>query len=176
MGASESKTQDTAQLSEVEKNLIRSSWEQALKNKKVFGVNVFIKLFIQNPSSQDLFEQLRGIPLEDLKTHRKMKAHALRVMASLNTLVEQIDEEEILSEMFNNVARTHVIHKVEKAHYDLLGQVLMEVFSEELGAKFDSATKGAWLKAYVIMENIILDKYAEIDKLATERSESSLKG
>lgn len=175
MGATETKqASDPNQLSDREKELIRSSWEQVKKNKKVFAVKIFLKLFTQHPSAQDIFEQLRGIPLEELKTHRKMKAHALRVFASLNTLVEQIDEEDVLVEMFSNVARTHHKYEVGKAHYDLLGGVLIELFGEELGAEFTSDTQGAWLKAYGVMETIILNQCSELDKIAAESKEGPL--
>lgn len=77
------------------------------------------RLFTQDPSAQDLFDQLRDIPLEELAANRKMKAHALRVAASLNSLVEGLDDIEVLIEMLNNVARTHFSHKVTKHHYDV---------------------------------------------------------
>lgn len=167
-GADQTAVDETTGLSVYEKNLIRSSWEQAIKNKKKFGVDVFIRLFKHHPHSQDLFEQLRDIPIEELHENRKMKAHALRVMASLNSLVENLDDIEVLLEMLQNVGRTHIRHHVDKHYYDGLGTALMEAFEEELKDKFSQKTKDAWLKAYGVMTKVIVDEYDEAQTNANE--------
>ncbi|XP_071814745.1 uncharacterized protein [Apostichopus japonicus] len=167
-GTDQNDIDETTGLSVYEKNLVRSSWEQAMKNKKKFSVDIFMRLFTQDPPSQDLFDQLRGIPLDELAANRKMKAHAFRVAASLNTLVEGLDDIEVLIEMLNNVARTHFSHQVTKQHYDLLGKVLMEAFEDELKDKFNQRTKDAWLKAYGVMEKVMLGEYIELAKTANK--------
>lgn len=58
--------------------------------------------------------------------------------------------------------------------FQLLGGVLIELFGEELGAEFTSDTQGAWLKAYGVMETIILNQCAELDKIAAESKEGPL--
>ncbi|KAJ8036838.1 Globin C, coelomic [Holothuria leucospilota] len=168
MGAAETKNEknqtavdETNGLSVEEKNLIRSSWEQIMKNKRKVGVDVFVRLFTNYPKSKELFEQLRDIPTEDLRNHKKMKAHALRVMASLNSVVESLDDLEILGEMLQNVGRTHVLHHVEKHYYDSLAVVLLEAFEDELKDKFNQKTRNAWTKAYGAMEKVIVEAYGD---------------
>lgn len=157
-------------LTAAEEDIIRETWKKAMKNKTVFAVDIFMNLFEKSPAAHQLFEHLKDIPMDKLRAHKRMKAHSLRVVGALDALVGQMgqegeDEEEVLIEMFKNVARTHYNRRVVKAHYDLLGEVVIQTFKDEkhLGAEFSEKETTAWLKAYTAMENAILATYKEME-------------
>lgn len=155
---------ETTGLTKQQKALIKKSWTYVLEDKLRIGVIIFIKLFKAFPASQQLFEKLKDYTdFEELARNKKMKAHATRVMAALTSLVENIDQPDILDELLRNTSVTHYRMRMPPHYFEDLGGVIIEALVENLGDKFTPKTKEAWLIYYGYMCRIMLEEMEELE-------------
>ncbi|XP_071491972.1 globin C, coelomic-like [Diadema antillarum] len=151
-------------LTKQQKNLIQKSWNLVLEDKLNVGIALFINLFKAYPSSQDMFEKLRDITdFNELARNKKMKAHALRVMAAFNSMVENIDQPDILDELLRNTANTHYKLRMPAHYFEDLGGVLLDTLGNHFGDKFTPKMREAWTTFYTYMTRILLEEMEEMD-------------
>ncbi|XP_054763460.2 cytoglobin-1-like isoform X1 [Lytechinus pictus] len=150
---------ETTGLTRQQKTLIKKSWSYVQEDKLRIGVLIFIKLFKAFPSSQQMFDKLKDFTdMEELARNKKMKAHATRVMAAFTSIVEYIDQPDILDELLRNTSITHYKLRMPPHYFEDLGGVIIEALSESLGDKFTQKTKEAWLIYYSYMCKVMLEE------------------
>uniref|UniRef100_A0A3B1K683 superoxide dismutase n=2 Tax=Astyanax mexicanus TaxID=7994 RepID=A0A3B1K683_ASTMX len=108
-----------------EQAIIQNTWTKVYQNKDAAGVAVLMRLFTSFPSSKQFFSQFRDTEdPEELKSSVQLKKHALRVMSALNTLVENVNDEEKTAAVLKVVAKSHAIkHSVEPRYFKVSGRV-----------------------------------------------------
>ncbi|CAG0907155.1 unnamed protein product, partial [Darwinula stevensoni] len=85
-------------------------------------------LFQTYPAYQDLFAAIRGIKPEDLKTSKKVAAHGLVFMSSIETLVENLEDKETLEELLRKIAVRHNTFGLLVPDYKKVTGLFLEYF------------------------------------------------
>jgi hemoglobin-like flavoprotein len=125
-------------------NLLRSSFE-AIAARKVDVAGIFYdRLFEVAPSVRPLFKS-------DMEEQRK------KLIASLSTIVQYVDNGEKLTSYVSSMGQRHVGYGAKPEHYDVVGQVLLWTFEKVLGPDFTPEVRAAWTGAYTAVAGIMID-------------------
>ncbi|XP_072043424.1 globin-1-like [Amphiura filiformis] len=167
---------EDSRFTEQQKDLLRNTWK-GVWNKDVklkFSVSLFKNLFTAHPELQQLFRGMKEIEeLETLIKSPKLKAHALRVVSSVNNLIENLDSPEVFVEMLKNLARSHKGNNVSKLNFEQLGPILIMTMREFLGDELSPKATDAWVAAYTF---IVESVWGEYQLMVQESEELSLNG
>jgi len=130
-------------LSDKERDLIRASWAVIRKDMKGYSVRFFREFFAEYPSYQKKFEAFADLPLDEVYTHPKFKAHALTVTYVLSSVVAALDDPDTQEAMLQKAVRNHVPRGITLEDYKKLGGTIAKV----LATFSDEETMAAWGKA-----------------------------
>lgn len=79
----------------------------------------FFRLFKKYPEAQSLFRTMKDLNLEQLEKSPKLTAHAFRVLAAIQNLIENLEDPEVFVEMLKNIARSHGDTGVTKKNFEV---------------------------------------------------------
>ena len=107
------------------------------------------RLFTAQPSYQSYFS-FRNVPdLETLRGDKRLKAHARNVMYTIGMVVDNLEDPEVLQEMVDKIARSHLRRKLTIEQFNVLKEVLVGLLVDSLGAGvMTPETLTAWSKTY----------------------------
>lgn len=79
----------------------------------------FCRLFVNFPSSKQLFKDFKHIEEpEEMQRSVQLRKHANRVMTTINTLVENLDNSDAMASALRSVGRAHALrHKVDPKYF-----------------------------------------------------------
>lgn len=79
----------------------------------------FCRLFVSFPSSKQLFKDFKDIEEpEEMQRSIQLRKHAHRVMTTINTLVENLDDADAMASALKSVGRAHALrHKVDPKYF-----------------------------------------------------------
>ncbi|ROT84928.1 hemoglobin [Penaeus vannamei] len=83
------------------------TWDMVRPDMKVHGINFFLTLFRAEPELQTRFKGFADKTEEELKTNKRLAAHASTVMLAITGLVDNLDDVTCLVEMLNATALNH---------------------------------------------------------------------
>ncbi|XP_077989971.1 neuroglobin-like [Glandiceps talaboti] len=140
-----------------EKEAMRASWNVIYANKLENGVAFFRRLFTEEPEARQLFKNLGGFEdLEALLKGARLKAHAARVMASLNSLIDHLDDGDVLIQLLIDIGISHAKHNVPKKYFEALGAIVVWLVETKSGDAYSEFAKDSWIKAWGVMKPIIV--------------------
>ncbi|XP_077989972.1 cytoglobin-1-like [Glandiceps talaboti] len=140
-----------------EKEAMRASWKVIYANKSENGVAFFRRLFTEVPEARSLFKNLTGLDdLDDLVKSARLKAHAARVMASFNSLVDYLDDADILIQLLIDIGISHAKHNVPEKYFVALGAIVVWLVETKSGEAYSEYVKASWIKAWGVMEPIMI--------------------
>lgn len=73
-------------------------------------------MFKKHPDYQNFFP-FKGVPLDELRDDKKLKAHATSVMYSLTSIVDNLDDGELLVGLLTKVAKSHSRRNIPKTAF-----------------------------------------------------------
>ena len=93
------------------------------------------------------------------------KKHATGVIASVTSAVKLLEKGD-MDQLVATLKQLGVIHlshglELEAAHYDLVGQALMDTLAAALGFDFTAETEEAWAGVYAIIKVTMMKGAAE---------------
>ena len=126
-------------------NLLENSFARVRHNAVDFSASFYHKLFAYHPELKPLFVKA------DLAAQEK------KLIVSLAIIVENLRNPEELSMALKSLGAYHQQVGTIEEHYPFVGQALIETFAEYLGNKWDRKTHQAWLDAYSLITEIMLE-------------------
>ncbi len=97
-----------------------SSWKLPLQRKLLTSSSAFIfRLFESRPEAKQLFVPFRHLSSEDMKHSTLLRAHALRVMGTVEKCLARIEEPEKLDELLHTLGRKHSSYNVKSEFVDV---------------------------------------------------------
>ena len=117
---------------------IRNTWARAMIARDAVGVRFYTVLFRDAPETRALFPAT-------------MEAQAQKLVATLNFIVDHLDEEEALTQAACDLAIRHVNYGVAPEHYDAVGAALIQTLADMLGSEFRPADRDAWARSYTAL-------------------------
>ena len=100
------------------------------------------RLFELNPALHSLF---RG----------DMQAQGNKLMTTLALVVKGLDRPESIVPAVQLLGRRHANYGVQPAHYQTVGQALLDTLAAALGDQFTTPVASAWQAAYTLLANVM---------------------
>mmetsp|Transcript_4792 Transcript_4792/g.7479 ORF Transcript_4792/g.7479 Transcript_4792/m.7479 type:complete len:324 (-) Transcript_4792:53-1024(-) len=154
-------------------SLVVNSWAKvkAIESyDEVAGELLFKRLFEINPDASVYFKFTDGFETTDEALYKQelFKKHATGVILMVTAAIDLLDEGKMdkLEAALKDLGATHLSLglQLEKAHYDLVGQALLDTLAKTLGDEFTAETKAAWSGVYAIITEKMMEGAAEFDK------------
>ncbi|XP_028842766.1 cytoglobin-like [Denticeps clupeoides] len=151
-------------LSESEVEMIQRSWVPVFQKNEAAWIAVLIRLFSNFPSSKQFFSQFQHIDNpEEMKQSVQLKNHSKRAMKAMNTLVENLHDDDKVALVLSVMGKSHAIkHKVDPKYFKILGEVLLEVLVEDFPDSFSPDVQEAWGKLMALMYCHVTRVYSEV--------------
>ncbi|KAF0293400.1 Cytoglobin-1 [Amphibalanus amphitrite] len=113
---------------------IRSVWQLVLADKLHHGVELFVRLFDRYPETKSKFARLSSScpDPETMRRSARLRAHAGRVVTSLSSIIEIIDDMEMVDENVYLLGESHNRRKVTNADFQKFTDVLLSYLSDTL--------------------------------------------
>jgi hemoglobin-like flavoprotein len=133
-----------------QQTLIRESWAQVAPIADAAATIFYDRLFELDPSLRRLFART------DMAGQRR------NLMQTLAVVVASIDRLESIVPAVEALGRRHAGYGVEAAHFDTVGQALLDTLAVGLGEDFTAEVRDAWATAYGILAGVMQSAAAEI--------------
>lgn len=130
-------------LNDEERELIRSSFRLAARNRRQAAARFYEILFEQAPEARALF-------IKDLEQQGG------ELMSKLGLIVAELQNIQGLMPVLEDLALRHVAYGVKPEHYAPVGVALVEMLAESLGDDFTPETRAAWTKAYAEVAELMI--------------------
>ncbi|KAG8190591.1 hypothetical protein JTE90_017856 [Oedothorax gibbosus] len=147
-----------------QKKIVQNTWKIVRADSKKNGILIFMKLFEHHPEYQPLFAGFAYVPLYRLPSNGKLVAHAISVMYSLSSVVDNLDEPQCLVQLLQKIGRSHRTRNISGEHIENLSDVIIMFLKEKLGPKvFDERCEEAWRKSLDVASSVIVTELEGTD-------------
>ena len=139
--------------------LLEESFEKVKPLANDFVASFYDNLFTDYPAAKPLF------------AHTNMKEQGNKLLMSLVFVIDNLRKPGELTNALKGLGARHVKYGALPEHYPLVGNSLLKTFDQYLGAEWTAETKQAWVDAYGLITEVMLDgaDYSEDDvKLEAE--------
>ena len=75
------------------------------------------RFFEEHPEYKNRFSNFKGMALSELRTSKKLAAHATNVMYSLTCVIDNLDDPLCLKELLIKLGKNHARHKVTEKEF-----------------------------------------------------------
>lgn len=135
----------TSSGSQLQVELLESSFELVKPRASDFVDSFYTHLFNDYPAAKPLF------------AHISMRDQGNKLLASLVFVVENLKKPGALTEALKGLGARHVKYGALPEHYPWVGNTLLKTFAEYLGEAWTPPTKKAWVDAYGVITELMLD-------------------
>ncbi len=125
--------------------LLKQSFQEIQPYADKFVSSFYVNLFTANPEVMSLFKNT------DMETQKK------KLLGSLVLIVNSLEQPGSLDSAFRALGARNVKYGVLPKHYSLAGNALLATLEQYLGDKWTAEVKQAWVDAYKIISEIMLD-------------------
>ena len=125
-------------------NLLQGSFSEVRAAQDDAASLFYERLFRMDPSLEKLFDT------SDMRTQGR------KLMTSLALVVDSLRRFDDLKPVLENLARKHVTYGVQNAHYETVGNALIETLSLFFGERFSPELRAAWAQAYAAIAGVML--------------------
>ncbi|XP_076087195.1 uncharacterized protein LOC143057712 isoform X2 [Mytilus galloprovincialis] len=146
--------EETTAITEEEANAIRETWTVLWSNKKENGIALLIKLFTTYPEAQKMFPMFDGLTIEEVRSSKKLRAHALSLMYALKSFLDNLDDSDTLDGLVRKNAINHAKRGVGAKELMWLLPLFLELLDEIMEDSVTELHKKAWTKIYGVLASI----------------------
>ncbi|XP_015838448.2 globin [Tribolium castaneum] len=108
--------------------VIQTSWAPVKKDLTGNGVALLLLYFEKFPATKNYFV-FKDVPNEKLKTDKKFHAHCNSVMVTLDSLIANLNDGELIVSLLEKLGKNHKRHGIKDDAYDQLKETVIELFS-----------------------------------------------
>ncbi|PSN10410.1 globin [filamentous cyanobacterium CCP5] len=136
---------NSAQETALQVELLEQSFEKVKPQANDFVSSFYENLFTDYPAAKPLF------------VHANMAEQSNKLLASLVFVVENLKKPGALTEALKGLGARHVKYGALPDHYPLVGNSLLKTFEQYLGSDWTPETKQAWVDAYGLITEVMLE-------------------
>ena len=133
--------------------VLETSFEKVKPQASAFMNSFYNNLFTDYPAAKPLF------------IHTDMEKQKKQLLSALVFVVENLRTPDTIIKALRGMGARHVKYGALPEHYPLVGNSLLKAFSQHLGSDWTDSTKQAWVDAYGLITNVMLEgaDYSESD-------------
>ncbi|XP_017847402.1 globin CTT-VI isoform X2 [Drosophila busckii] len=138
--------------------IIKKTWEIPVSTPTDSGATILTTFFNRYPSNLEKFS-FRDVPLAELPTNSRFRAHASRIIRVFDESIQALGQDgdlEKIGEIWTKVATNHIPRKISKESYN---EVILEVLTA--ACSLNESQAQSWAKlvdhVYVIIFKAIND-------------------
>jgi hemoglobin-like flavoprotein len=133
-----------------QETLIRESWARVAPIADTAATIFYDRLFELDPSLRSMFSRT------DMASQRR------NLMQTLGVVVASVDRLDKIVPAVEALGRRHAGYGVQAAHFETVGQALLDTLDIGLGEGFTTEVRDAWATAYGILAGAMQSASAEI--------------
>lgn len=135
--------------SEIE--MMKSNWrimEQSIAN---IGINALVSMFESRPELKDAFHAFKGKNLTELQHTGLIRAHALRVMATVDKCISRLDEPSNLANLMIEMGRHHRQYNVNPDYIQYIATPFINAIKPHIEEYWSDDVEKAWRTLFDLM-------------------------
>ncbi|XP_067658777.1 neuroglobin-like [Haliotis asinina] len=140
------------QLSEDYKEILKESWTGLKGDISKVGVITFMKLFETHPDVQDAFLPFRGLSTTDMEQSAILRAHALRVMMTVDKCLNRIESPSKIEGLMAELGRRHINYNIKAEYMDMMGEQFIYALKSNLNDRWSPDVEKAWVALFNMMK------------------------
>ncbi|XP_043262258.1 globin-like [Colletes gigas] len=129
-----------------EKRLVKETWSILNADSVNTGVAIMSSYFKQYPQYQKVFHAFKDIPVDELPTNNKFRAHCQFIISTLNNAFCALDDVCLMNETLLSTGQRHGRRGQSRQEFIDLKGVMMKVMKDALKTKFSAEVEAAWDK------------------------------
>lgn len=137
-----------------DKALVTKTWALVKKDLKGNGVKLLHMYFTDFPEYLPFFP-FKDLPLDEMPTNGKFKAHAANVIYALSAIVDSLDDNDTLISLLQKNGQSHAKRNIPPKAYDDLKTTAVKFLTQELGANMTPEVGEAWGKTVDVAFSVI---------------------
>ncbi|KAL4221457.1 hypothetical protein ACF0H5_019714 [Mactra antiquata] len=138
-------------ISEQEKIIIVESWKIVKTDIEKVGIITFTNLFETHPEVQNVFMSFRSKDTSDLEYNHILRAHALRVMGTVDKCIYRLDNRDKLRDLMMDLGIRHKNYTVKIEYIDLMGPQFISSIKPHLENMWTEEHERAWENLFQLM-------------------------
>lgn len=146
---------------------VQNTWKLVEANLEANGVAFFRNIFRIAPGALQLFS-FRDV--HNLYETKELKAHGVKVLSTVGVAVAGLNDVAKLVPVLTMLGKKHLTYGVLPAHYDVVGQALLETLELGLGEHWTPAAKHAWGTVYGTVAGVMKSAAEEAQRVAADRA------
>ncbi|CAL1531035.1 unnamed protein product [Lymnaea stagnalis] len=159
--------------------ILKASWLVIKNDVTEVGVETFMGLFNTHPDAIDSFLAFKDKTVQDLERSAVLKAHALRVMQTVDKCISRLDKLDKMAALLMQLGRRHVGYQANIKLIPIIGKQFMAAIEPKMASTWSCEMKAAWEGLFAIinyhMRLGIMDEKNKQIKAAVEAEASRKK-
>ncbi|WAR15142.1 CYGB1-like protein [Mya arenaria] len=139
------------ELSEREVQIIKDCWAIVQQSVAEVGIITFVGLFETHPEVHDAFMSFRAVNTSDLEYNAILRAHALRVMGTVDKCINRLDNNIKIRELMTNLGIRHINYSVKIEYMDLMGPQFISSIKLHLKTIWTEEHEKSWENLFRFM-------------------------
>ncbi|WAR15139.1 CYGB1-like protein [Mya arenaria] len=139
------------EISEREVEILKDCWNTVQQDVAKVGIITFVGLFETHPDVHDAFMSFRAVNTSDLEYNAILRAHALRVMGTVNKCIYRLDNRDKLQELMTEMGIRHKNYSVKIEFIDLMGPQFISSIKASLETVWTDEHEKAWDNLFKVM-------------------------
>ncbi|BFZ23448.1 hypothetical protein BsWGS_26487 [Bradybaena similaris] len=131
-------------IKEDQKTILRGTWLLIKSDVEQVGVETFMGLFHTHPDSIDSFLAFKDKAVEDIEQSAVLKAHALRVMQTVDKCITRLDDVDKMAAILCQLGRRHVGYKANARLVPMIGKQFISAIEPKIADKWSDEVCKAW--------------------------------
>ncbi|XP_030374170.1 globin CTT-VI [Scaptodrosophila lebanonensis] len=126
--------------------VIKKTWEIPVATPTDSGTAILVQFLKRYPSNMEKFP-FRDVPVDDLVTNARFRAHAGRIIRVFDDSIRALGQDgelEKLEEIWTKVAMNHIPRQITKESYNQLRGIILEVLTA--ACNLNESQAEAWSK------------------------------
>ncbi|KAK3603496.1 hypothetical protein CHS0354_030337 [Potamilus streckersoni] len=138
-------------LSESQMDIIKTTWKTIKQYIANVGILTFVSMFEEHPEIQHTFASFRNRKLEEVQKSSLLRAHAMRVMGTVDRCILCLDGGESIEEIMKELGHVHFQYQVNMNQLKIICPQFLKAVKPYLEGTWSSEVEVAWTKLFDII-------------------------
>ncbi|KAL3861268.1 hypothetical protein ACJMK2_007311 [Sinanodonta woodiana] len=138
-------------LSGSQTDIIKTTWKTIKQYIANVGILTFVSMFEEHPEIQHIFASFRNRKLEEIQKSSLLRAHAMRVMGTVDRCILCLDGGETIEDIMKELGHVHFQYKLNMNQLKIICPQFLKAVRPYLEGTWSSEVEDAWNKFFDII-------------------------